>query len=205
MRGGSQTFLVEGADGYHYVAKFQRNPQGTRTLVNEWIAWRILQRLGVSTADLRILRLTPPMKDRSPELHFSLGSTTVAVMPGLHLGSRCPSNPETTAIFDFLPNKLLARAANLGDFAKAFVIDHFLGNCDSRQAVFVRPRGDSALRAYLIDHGMICGASEWMIRDLPSAAVYFDRTVYTAEDMAAVCAEAIAVLKKIEQKDFILL
>ena len=201
VRGGSQAFLAEGADGQYYVAKFQGNPQGTRTLVNEWIGWRIFQRLGITTPELRVLRLTESLRDRLPELYFSVGRKTVAVLPGRHLGSRCPCDPETTAIYDVLPNKFLARAANLSDFAKAFVVDHLLGNSDSRQAVFVRPRGESAFQAYLIDHGMLFGGSEWTIRDSPRAAVYFDRTVYSAVDMAAVCGEAIAALKTVEQKD----
>jgi hypothetical protein len=38
MCGGSQAQLVQGDDGHSYVCKFVGNPQGTRTLINEWIA-----------------------------------------------------------------------------------------------------------------------------------------------------------------------
>ena len=46
MRGGSQPFLVQGEDDRFYVAKFAGNPQGDRTLINEWAAHRVLQQLG---------------------------------------------------------------------------------------------------------------------------------------------------------------
>jgi hypothetical protein len=50
------------------------------------------------------------------------------------LGSECPVNPENTAIFDFLPAKLLPQVVNLPDFAKAFVLDKWPYQTDRRQA-----------------------------------------------------------------------
>ncbi|HZQ54210.1 MAG TPA: HipA family kinase [Bryobacteraceae bacterium] len=106
MRGSSQACLVEGADGECYVTKFQRNPQGTRTLINEWITWRILERLDISTPEIRLLRLSESTRDVSDDSYFSLAHRQVKIEPGLHLGSRCPVDPRNTAIFDFLPQKL---------------------------------------------------------------------------------------------------
>jgi hypothetical protein len=57
MRGRSQAYLVEGNDGRFYVAKFAGNPQGNRTLINEWITAHLLKRLDVSTPLLIVLRL----------------------------------------------------------------------------------------------------------------------------------------------------
>jgi hypothetical protein len=64
MRGGSQPFLVEGEDGQFYVAKFTGNPQGNRTLINEWIAHRLFQQLGLSTPTLHLLRLSDRTRER---------------------------------------------------------------------------------------------------------------------------------------------
>src|SRR3982751_3074525 len=102
MRGGSQAHLVEGQDGLFYVAKFTGNPQGTRTLINEWFAHLLFQQLGISTPPLRVLRLTKAVQASSQDLVFQLGKTRLAVEPGLHLGSPCPVHPETTSIYDFL-------------------------------------------------------------------------------------------------------
>src|SRR4051812_40542473 len=62
MCGGSQAFLVEGGDDHFYVAKFFDNPQGNRTLINEWAVHRVLQQLGISTPEMRVLRLTNTTK-----------------------------------------------------------------------------------------------------------------------------------------------
>lgn len=176
MRGGSQAFLVEGSDGNCYVAKFSGNPQGTRTLINEWVCYRILQRLEVYTPKLQLLALAEPR----PELHFTFGKKSVPVRPGVHLGSQFPVNREKTAIFDFLPRKLLSQVVNRNDFLKILVMDLFSGHADSRQAVFFRvPQGQKlAFRAAQIDHGQAFGGSEWQVSNHRSA-FYFDRTVYS--------------------------
>ena len=140
MRGGSQAQLIEAADGRHYVVKFVGNPQGTRTLINEWIAYTALHRLGVSTPPLRILRLTDAVIAKTANLDFHAGSRQSPIEAGFHLGSLCPVNPEQIAIFDFLPEKLIGHIVNLTDFAKALVIDKLLGQIDQRQAVFTRER-----------------------------------------------------------------
>ncbi len=56
VRGGSQARLVEGDDGRCYIAKFLNNPQGNRTLVNEWVAQSIMTTLGISTPPLCLLK-----------------------------------------------------------------------------------------------------------------------------------------------------
>src|SRR5579885_1002770 len=152
MRGGSQAYLVEGDDGRYYVAKFAKNPQGNRTLVNECIASRLFQQFGISTPPIRLLHLSRTVQ-QAASLHFSIGKKNVAVSSGIHFGSQCPVNPNTTAIYDFLPRNLLANVENLEDFSKAFVLDKLLGNTDTRQAIFVRSssrNGKATFRAWLI-------------------------------------------------------
>ena len=196
MRGGSQSHLVEGEDGQFYVAKFLGNPQGNRTLINEWIGDRLLRKLGVCTPEICILELSETtqaaLEDR---LYFSLGERKVAVQPGLHLGSRCPVDPGKKAIFDVLPRKMLQYVVNLEDFAKAFVVDHIVGHADCRQAIFVREPGPQLkLRAYLIDHGMIFGGREWVIRDLSTHGLYVDPMIYSMVDMHNLCEKALDLL-----------
>ena len=159
MRGGSQARLVKDRDGSFYVAKFTGNPQGTRILINEWFASQLFQHLRIATPPLRVLRLTRAVSAVSEDLVFHVGKTRIAVEPGLHLGSQSPVNPETTAIFDFLPQRMLSRVTNPEDFAKALVLDLFLGQTDGRQAIFVREGFGSVYRlyAYLIDHGVGAG------------------------------------------------
>ena len=46
MRGGSQAQLVQGDEGNRYLAKFLGNPEGNRTLVNEWVGCRLFEQDG---------------------------------------------------------------------------------------------------------------------------------------------------------------
>jgi hypothetical protein len=198
--GRSQGHLVQGSDGRFYVAKFAGNPEGNRTLINEWIAYRLFERLEVSTPALRVLRLSEETRDKAG-LCFSVGSRNISVQPGLHLGSQCPVDPTTTAIFDFLPRKLLrSLVVNLADFAKAFVADKLLAQTDSRQCIFVRERrpgnSDVEFRAYMIDHGSILAASQWEFQDCSSHhGIYLDSTVYSIIDMHSLCGEAAQVIR----------
>ena len=198
MRGGSQSRLVKGDDGQHYVAKLSGNPQGDRTLVNEMIGTGLLQKLGVSIPPLRILELSDDVRLATESFSFHFGRQNVPIRSGYHLGSTCPVDPSKKAIFDFIPRRLFPRIVNREDFAKAFVVDHFLGHADFRQAVFVREPGARSeavqFRAFLIDHGMLLSGSEWQIRDLPRSGLYFDRKIYLP-NMGDVCHQAAELLR----------
>lgn len=196
MRGGSQAHLVEGEDGSYYVAKFAGNPQGNRTLINECIASRLFQQFGVSTPRIRFLHLSRTVQ-RTASLHFSMGNKKVPISSGIHFGSQCPVNPNTTAIYDFLPRTLLANVANLEDFAKAFVLDKLLGNTDRRQAIFVRTpshSGKARFRAWLIDNGLMFAGRRWEVEDVPGYALYTDRVVYGLPDTQIIWDKAIEMI-----------
>ena len=199
MRGGSQSHLVEGQDGCFYVVKFANNPQGHRTLINEWIVSALLQRLFISTPHVQVLRLTERVRDAA-QLSFSVGHRQVPIESGLHFGSACPVNPNTTAIFDYLPRNCLRHVVNLGDFARALVIDKWLGNLDSRQAIFARAPGSSrkaAFRAYLIDHGLVLGGSQWELNAGPLAGLCYDQSIYNLLEMPLLCQETIDHVQQI--------
>jgi hypothetical protein len=207
MRGGSQAQLVQADDGRYYVAKFAGNPQGSRTLINEWITSQLLRRFSVSTPPLLVLRLEDELLESTESLHFAVGGRRIPVGAGLHLGSLCPVDPVATAILDFLPQHLIHKVVNLADFAKLLVFDAFLAHADSRQAIFVResrPKGLLGFRAYFVDHGMTLGGNRWELRDLLSQGLYFDRKVYSYIDMAAVCEQACRDLDGITEDDLYL-
>src|SRR3954447_19037736 len=125
MRGGSQAQLVQGDDGQYYVAKFTGNPQGTRTLINEWITAQLLRKLNVSTPPLVVLQLKDELVESAEGLYFTVGDRRIRIGAGLHLGSLCPVDPVATAILDFLPQHLIHKVVNLADFAKLLVLDTF--------------------------------------------------------------------------------
>ena len=185
MRGGSQSQLVEGDDNQFYVAKFMGNPQGSRTLVNELLCHRLINALDVSTADTCLLHL-PPSAEYMENVFFQVGGCRVTPQAGLHLGSRCPVDPEQTAILNYLPARLLSKISNLNDFATMFVLDKWVHHVDSRQAVYTRDRNGKrgvTFTAYFIDNGLTFGGAYWQLGDAPFHGLAVPRSIYSMLDM----------------------
>jgi hypothetical protein len=138
MRGGAQAHLIEAADGYCYVVKFVNNPQHRRVLVNDWIGTAFLRYLGLSAPEVALVQLTPEFIAANPDLQIQLGPRRHPPVPGWHFGSRFPGNPMRTVVYDYLPDVLLEKVANRGEFAGVLAFDQWTGNADSRQCIFFR-------------------------------------------------------------------
>ena len=193
--------LVRGDDGNFYVAKFLGNPQGNRTLINEWIACRLLSDMGISMPSLPILEFPSALQGHE-YLHVLVGRKRIAPHGVLHLGSRCPVDPEKTAIFNFLPNKLLSNVCNLAEFATMFVFDQCVGQSDKRQASFVRHRKGTAgivLGACFVDHGMVFDGDQWQFRDRPLCGLAFQSKVYSCLDLGTLVENALGQVERINE------
>lgn len=180
MRGGTQALLVRDRTGNAYVAKCVSNPQGTRTLINEWIVSRLLKHLRISTPAVEALRIERGIPGENL-LEFQVGNQKIPIPPGIHLGSCCPVDPARRAIFDFLPRRLLDKVANLPDLLLSFAFDKWVNQIDSRQAIFIRERSREPgikFRTYLIDHGLSFGGSRWEMADGALTGLYHDRSIY---------------------------
>ncbi len=190
MRGGAQAHLLECDDGHFYVVKFMNNPQHRRILPNEWIASVFLNYLQISTPPAAIVELSPEFLAANPEVHFQLGSRKLAVEPGWHFGSRYPGNPAKVMVYDFIPDLLLGKVANLNEFLGVLAFDKWVANADARQSIFFRARleqfspasGPAPLRmglvAHMLDHGYIFDGPHWSFSDSPLQGLYFRSTVY---------------------------
>jgi hypothetical protein len=127
---------------------------------------------------------------QNPDVYFSIGSRRESVVPGLHFGSKMSVNPDKVAVFDFLPEKLLGKVENRVEFLGTLVFDKWVGNADSRQAVFFRARaktwtplkGEAPARigffAQMIDHGFAFNGPHWEFLDTPLNGLYFRTSVY---------------------------
>jgi len=189
MRGGAQSHLLAADDGHFYVVKFRNNPQHRRILINEWMATAVLRHLNIQTAPAAIVALDQAFIEAHPELCLQLGTRRVPPEPGWHYGSRFPGHPERTAVYDYLPDSLLATLDNRMDFLGALVADRWLGNSDARQAIFFRaesreldlagvhPRRKVFL-AQMIDHGFVFNGPMWDFPDSPLQGLYFRHSVY---------------------------
>ena len=190
MRGGAQAHLLQCDDGHFYVVKFRNNPQHRRILVNEWIASAFLQYLEISAPPVAIVSLTADFLQANPEIHIQLGSRHIPVEPGWHFGSRYPGDPAKIVVYDFIPDLLLDKVANLNEFLGVLVFDKWIGNADARQSIFFRARlqqwstakTDRPLRmgfvASMMDHGYVFDGPHWTFSDSPLQGLYFRPSVY---------------------------
>lgn len=190
MRGGAQAHLIEADDGHSYVVKFRNNPQHRRILVNEWITSTFLQYLQITAPKYSIVKLGEDFLQDTPEIYIQMGQRRDAVTPGWHFGSRYPGDPQKTAVYDFVPDSMLAKVANLSEFLGTLAVDKWLSNTDARQAVFIRAKlreyspayADHPLRigfvALMIDHGYMFNGPHWEYPDSPVSGVYFRPLVY---------------------------
>jgi len=189
MRGGAQAHLLETEDGDFYVVKFLGNPQHRRILVNEWIAAVVLRYLQISSPQVALIEITTSFLEENPDVCLQLGQRKLTVEPGWHFGSRYPGDPAVTAVYDFVPDALLAQINNLPDFAGCFVFDKWMANSDGRQSVFHRAElktlatgGASprrmGFRALMIDHGFCFNGPHWDFPESAVQGVYPRKAVY---------------------------
>lgn len=189
MRGGAQAHLLAGADGSFYVTKFRENPQHRRILVNEWIAGSLLRYLQVAAPRTRVVEVSAEFLQSNVDVYLQCGNSQIAVGAGWHFGSEFPGNPYKEAVYDYLPDTLLAQVANLGHFLGALVFDKWTGNTDSRQAIFFRRRlrdwlddePSSSRKGFvtqMVDHGFLFDGPNWAFPDTPLQGLYLRELVY---------------------------
>jgi hypothetical protein len=190
MRGGAQSHLIEASDDHCYIVKFRNNPQHHRILVNELIAAEILNYLQVAVPASELIRVGDDFLRDNPEAGIKLGSQSIAPATGWAFGSRFPGDPNLTAVYDFVPDSLIAQVQNLSDFLAILVFDKWTGNADGRQAVFLRaqlkdwfPQMKAGARkmgfiALMIDHGYILNGPHWNFVESAMQGVYARRIVY---------------------------
>ncbi len=188
MRGGAQAHLLEAADGCAYVVKFLNNPQHRRILVNEWLASCFLSYLELATPPTAMVEITPQFLASEPEVYLQLGHNRALPTVGWHFGSRFPGDVRRTVVYDFLPDVLLEKVENARDFLGVLAFDKWMGNADSRQAIFYRARlsdlaesaepGRLGFVAQMVDNGYVFEGPHWRFGDSPIQGLYFRPLVY---------------------------
>ncbi len=178
MRGGSQSHLMRCANGGYYIVKFQDNPQGSRTLVNEMIGTLLASRLGLTTTPIALCYVSKDLIRLSSELYFETPNRRIPCQPGLQFGSRYPGNPHRLTLFDFLPDKQLLCARNLSDFVGMLVFDLWTCNTDPRQVIFGRQEVGIPYQGWMIDQGFCFNGREWNFPDKPRRSLYAGKVVY---------------------------
>ena len=192
MRGGAQAHLLEAENGGFYVVKFVNNPQHRRILVNEWLACAFLRHLRIYVPETALIELSPEFLGDTPELYLTIGPRRESVPAGIHFGSRVAVQPDKVAIYDFLPDNLLAKIENRSDFLGMLLFDKWAGNTDSRQAIFFRAKAKTrrplsnptpawvGLFVQMIDHGFCFNGPHWEFADSPLQGLYCRTSIYEA-------------------------
>jgi hypothetical protein len=116
--------------------------------------------------------------ENTQELKVDLNPRAVSCSTGLQFASRYVGDPEEDRVFDYLPDSMLHRITNRGDFPRVLVFDKWTGNSDGRQAVFVNRPGRRNYEAMFIDQGYCFNAGEWNFPDLALRGVYARNSVY---------------------------
>src|SRR6202161_1161859 len=188
MRGGAQAHLMEADDGNWYVVKFRNNPQHWRVLVNEVLCATLLDYLKIAVPETALVNVTADFLAANPDVHFSFGQKRIPAEPGWHFGSRYPGDPGRVAVYDFLPEALIAQVVNLEDFRAVLVFDKWVGNTDGRQSIFyralVRREASEGARpgfvGRMIDHGFAFNGPMWDFGDSAMHGLYARHAVYNS-------------------------
>ncbi len=195
MRGGAQTHLVAASDGEHYVVKLRDNPQGHRILINEYLAWRVLEYLRIPTQAANLIEVTGAFLDAAAAQGARFGSTLgrnfTPATAGWHYGSRYPGPPNLTLVHDFIAEESLGLCKNRQHFLAVLLFDKWTANTDMRQSIFFRAKlADLApdpdildptqrgLIASFIDQGFCFNGPYWDFPDRYAAGLYPLKRVY---------------------------
>jgi hypothetical protein len=179
MRGKTQAHLMRASDGHLYVTKFSNNPLGIRVLASEFLATKIGLFLGLPMPEGAIIEVSDLLIKETPGLQMEAeAKEIIQCAPGRHLAVRYAGDVWKDRVFDHMPEVLFGRVSNQADFFRILPFDKWLGNCDSRQAVFVGRAGQRKYQAIFIDQHDCFDGSRWQFLDKPDYGLYGSKHIY---------------------------
>lgn len=181
MTGKTQAHLMRASDGNLYVTKFQNTPGGVRTLASEFLATKLALSLGLPMAGVQVIEVPTSLVADTPELRIEVDGTVLPCKAGLQLGSRYAADPVKDRVFDHMPESQFHRIGNRMDLVRMLAFDKWTGNCDGRQAVFVKRDGTSGYHMIFIDQHYCFDGHWWSFPDLPIHGTY--RPLHVYEDV----------------------
>lgn len=158
LKGKSCPQLIQFSDGMRYIVKFKNNPQGTKQLVNDYIASRLAQYLSLPVPECTQIAIDQPFIDKIPEwenYQFSPGVQFASLYIKKAKKIREHFPPVTSVVnADVLPGII--------------VFDHWLSNDDrNRNNLLLERQEPDLYRVVMIDHGnCFPGGINWTLDSL---------------------------------------
>jgi len=130
--------LILASDGHCYSTNL-KEPWGTGSSILNALGTRFCQVAEIETAPPMLLNVDTTI------MELAVRGTGATCRGGVYLGNRYPFDPAMTTIYDFLPDSLLDRVENRGDFWKLLPIHLWLGNSQASKVLFYRTAPKSLL------------------------------------------------------------
>lgn len=186
MRGGSQSCLVQTADGNFYVVKLLGNPQGSAVLFNEAFGTELMQAVGLPVPQWCPIEISDEFIDCNPGLWFETTTPGHQRPPaGLHFGSRLVIPGHAESLYELLPRTWFGLIRNREDFIGVLLFDLWANQADNRQAIFLQNMLNRSIEAIFIDEGGLFGAHDDR-RENSTRAMYLDFLIYSDLDVDSI-------------------
>ena len=145
-KGSSRPQLILFSDGRQYIVKFKNNPvQGTRALINEYVAGRLAQLLGLPVPPFKIVYIGKRFFRENP------GLLRYGFRPGHQFASEYIPDCLKKIDRESLPNLNIVNRKHL---AGIIVFDQWVNNVDRRRSnILLRPTPEHGYQLYMIDQG----------------------------------------------------
>lgn len=162
--------LFELSDGNKYLVKFKNNPQGTRVLVNDWVAGKLALLLGLPVAPFALVYFSKSHFNQFPELY------KYGFKPGHQFASYLLKN--CTGLWE---PRNSGEIANLSVLPGVIVFDYWVNNYDRDTGnALLEKVSENTCYLHLIDHGLCFPIGSWTKKN--SQKVYvsiLDQDVHT--------------------------
>jgi hypothetical protein len=180
LRGGAQSKLMLCDDNHPWVVKFRNNPQHPRVLVNDFVATRMAEAIGLSVPTTGVIEVSEWLVENSPQLRMDYGCKggLEPCSSGLQFGSRFVGGLMPGHTLDVLPEDRLKLVRNIKEFFGMLAFDKWTCNRDGRQVVYQRSAKGRQYKAVFIDQGFCFGTPEWKFIDAPLQGTFALKWVY---------------------------
>lgn len=160
MRGSSRGLLMTDTQGKLWVVKFQRSSRHRRTLVNDFLATRIADAIGLSVPRMESIDTTAWLSEENSDDPFRSGLVG-DINSGRQLASEYAGGLMPGLVVESALGGLKPKLRNSSEFGGIRALDLWLRNTDVRQTLFVRSARQQHYTAVFIDQGHCFGGTSW--------------------------------------------